>query len=432
MVVFPALSRPNIRIRTSLEPNSDWKRRLKNIPILCRCTGRCSVRLAAVTRDMESDNSVSNHAPGYLRQTVSSITTSSCSSESERIAKSFRGGSFYSIKKLPARLLPGVIDESRKLNIAESLSNKPLATYKARTVPVYFTPITYSRTEYNKLAENEREEAQFQRLTTLSFSRKPFTYSSSKVRLKNEDIFGNEEYKYPILGPGKGVSELSTFVRQDFTNAEKMIHGPFFVLGKGRDREAARDDIYSWCREIYEKISTDWSHLRYHMQVLEGQEIVVLFEMNTLRGDSDGSGSYAEVALSRFMGTMSRHGVAAERRLRKRGDRWRVLEWMEVKPTPGATPPRDSIESGSDTASSVMVEVVVYSFFAPWVTSAQNKAHRHAAKTNRRHTRDCVRTQNEKYGDVRLAGTTKDSQSLPVSDNVTSLPSADRLDSSRS
>jgi hypothetical protein len=234
------------------------------------------------------------------------------------------------------------------------------------------------------------------------------------------------------LGPGKGVSELSTFVRQDFTNAEKMIHGPFFVLGKGRDREAARDDIYSWCREIYEKISTDWSQLRYHMQVLEGQEIVVLFEMNTLRGDSDGSGSYAEVALSRFMGTMSRHGVAAERRLRKRGDRWRVLEWMEVKPTPGATPPRDSIESGSDTASSVMVEVVVYSFFAPWVTSAQNKAHRHAAKTNRRHTRDCVRTQNEKYGDVRLAGTTKDSQSLPVSDNVTSLPSADRLDSSRS
>ena len=173
-----------------------------------------------------------NQIPGYLRHTLSSLTTSACSSESERIMKSFRGGSFYSIKQLPSRLVPGGINESRRVNIAKSLSNKPTNTYRAHIVPTYFTPITYSRTEYNKVAENEREEAQFQRLTTLSFSRKPFTYSSSKVRLKNEDIFGNEEYKYPILGPGKGIMELSSFVRQDFTDAEKMIHGPFFVLGK--------------------------------------------------------------------------------------------------------------------------------------------------------------------------------------------------------
>jgi hypothetical protein len=365
--------------------------------------------------------------PGYLRQTVSSMTTSSCSSESERIAKSFRSGSFYSIKKLPTRLLPGVVDESRKVNIAESLSNKPFAPYKASVVPVYFTPITYSRTEYNKLAENEREEAQFQRLTTLSFSRKPFTYSSSKVRLKNEDIFGNEEYKYPILGPGKGISELSSFVRQDFTNAEKMIHGPFFVLGKGRDREASRDDIYSWCREIYEKISADWSHLRYHMQVIDGQEIVVLFEMSTLCGESESSGGYAEVALSRFMGTMSRHGVAAERRLRKRGDRWRVIEWMEGKSTASAT----GADSVPDATSNTMVEVVAYAFFAPWVTSAQNKAHRHTAKTNRRHTRNSVKTLNDNYVEKRLAGSPKPSPSA-LPDKIVSLPSADRLDSSRS
>jgi hypothetical protein len=339
----------------------------------------------------------SQSVPGYLRQTVSSISTSNCASESERIAKSFRSGTFHSIKKLPSRLVPGGVEESRRVNIAQSLSNKPVTTYKAHTVPVYFTPITYSRTEYNKLAENEREEAQFQRLTTLSFSRKPFTYSSSKVRLKNEDIFGNEEYKYPILGPGKGVSELSSFVRQDFTNAEKMIHGPFFVLGKGRDREASRDDIYGWCREIYEKISTDWSHLRFHMQVLDGEEIVVFFEMKTLKGDVDSpsTAGLAEVALSRYMGTMARHGVAAERRLRKRGDRWRVLESMELKQTSEGV-------LDHNQESPQMQEVVVYSFFAPWVTSAQNKAHRHTAKTNRRHTRDYIGGKNEKYLDSRL------------------------------
>lgn len=238
------------------------------------------------------------------------------------------------------------------------------------------------------MAENEREEAQFQRLTTLSFSRKPFTYSSSKVRLKNEDIFGNEEYKYPILGPGKGVSELSSFVRQDFTNADKMIHGPFFVLGKGRDREASRDDIYGWCREIYEKISADWSHLRFHIQVRDGEEIVIFFEIGTLKGDlnSQSTVGLAEVALSRYMGTMARHGVAAQRRLRKRGDRWRVLESMELKQT-------------SEGVSPKMEEVVVYSFFAPWVNSAQNKAHRHTAKTNRRHIRDDIVAKNVKYLD---------------------------------
>ena len=34
MVVFPALSNPNMRIRTSFEPKSDWKIRLNKIPIL--------------------------------------------------------------------------------------------------------------------------------------------------------------------------------------------------------------------------------------------------------------------------------------------------------------------------------------------------------------------------------------------------------------
>lgn len=360
--------------------------------------------------------------PGYLRQTVSSMSTSSCSSESERITKSFRSGSFYSIKKLPSRLIPGGVDESRKVNIAKSLSEKPVCTYKAHTVPVYFTPITYSRTEYNKLAENEREEAQFQRLTTLSFSRKPFTYSSSKVRLKNEDIFGNEEYKYPILGPGKGISELSSFVRQDFTNAEKMIHGPFFVLGKGRDREASRDDIYIWCREIYEKLSVDWSHLRYHMQVLDGQEIVVLFEMSTLRSEESAASGIADVALSRYMGTMARHGIAAERRLRKRGDRWRVLEWMELKPS-------DNIATSDSQPSPQMVEVVVYSFFAPWVTSAQNKAHRYTAKTNRLHTRDYIQGKNDKYVQSRLSA---EATKLHLPEKISSLPSCDRVESSRS
>lgn len=93
---------------------------------------------------------------------------------------------------------------------------------------------------------------------------------------------------------------------------------------------------------------------------------------------------------------MSRHGIAAERRLRKRGDRWRVIEWIETKPSPDK-------ESSVNQTSNNMTEVVVYSFFAPWVTSAQYKAHTYTAKTNRLTTRDQVRFKNDKYVQSRLS-----------------------------
>lgn len=127
--------------------------------------------------------------------------------------------------------------------------------------------------------------------------------------------------------------------------------------------------------------------------------------MSTLRGD-DGinnknkdeihGGGIAEVALSRYMGTMSRHGIAAERRLRKRGDRWRVIEWIETKSSP------EKNHSNSEHSNNV-TEVVVYSFFAPWVTSAQHKAHSFTAKTNRLTTRDQVRVKNDNYVHSRLS-----------------------------
>ncbi len=158
----------------------------------------------------------------------------------------------------------------------------------------------------------------------------------------------------------------------------------------------------------------------------------------------------AEVALSRYMGTMARHGVAAERRLRKRGDRWRVIEWMEPK-----LPTNESSENPSQSQSvdilnqtnpnsPSMIEVVVYSFFAPWVTSAQHEAHRFTAKTNRLTTRDHVREKNDKYIQSRLnsekdqqiqssqnGGTspnygsarTNSDRGLPI---LTSVPSSDR------
>eukprot|EP00602_Paraphysomonas_sp_CaronLab_P003943 CAMPEP_0185018454 /NCGR_PEP_ID=MMETSP1103-20130426/1171_1 /TAXON_ID=36769 /ORGANISM="Paraphysomonas bandaiensis, Strain Caron Lab Isolate" /LENGTH=293 /DNA_ID=CAMNT_0027548267 /DNA_START=393 /DNA_END=1274 /DNA_ORIENTATION=+ len=268
---------------------------------------------------------------------------------------------------------------------------KPQYTYKANTINHYFTPLSYARTEYNKIAENEREEAQFQRLTTLSFSRKPFTYASSRVRLKNEDIFGNEEYKYPVLGPGHGKVDLSNYVRKDFTDAGKMIHGPFFVVGRRRgEREVPRDQVEIWSKEIFDLLSTDWGHLRFSIRFTGDDELVVSFDTALLESD----GQIKDRALARYMGHLARHGVAAERRLRKRGDRWRVLEWEDA--TPG----------GSEVK-----QVLVFSFYAPWYTAGHVPARKTAATAERTRTRRTARAQRESLSSPVLVPTLSLSQS---------------------
>ena len=307
--------------------------------------------------------------------------------EAERITRSFRSGNFYSIKKLPTKFAPGGVEDSRKKHIAKTLSNKPSSTYKARITDSYFTPFTYSRTEYNKVKENEREEAQYQRLTTLSFSRKPFTYASSKIRLKNEDLFGDEEYKFPVLGPGKGKLELSHYTRQDFTDASKMIHGPFAVVGprRGGDVEVSREDVSIWSKEIFDQLAEDWSHLRFSVKFTATDELVVSFDTSMMPKAEEGG--YDDRALGRYMITMARHGVAARRRLKKRGDRWRVVEWEECDASTTS-----SVPEKARAANPSMKQFLVFSFYAPWCVDSHVSAHKGAAVTERLRTRRAVRT----------------------------------------
>jgi hypothetical protein len=138
--------------------------------------------------------------PRYLQPTLSLQTQSSAHSEIERVANSFRTGTFYSVKRLPSNIRPGAVAASKLVNIAESKTSFRDTPYRACVTEKYFTPLQYSRTEYNKIAEIERDEHQHQRITEQSFSRKPFAYASSQVRLKNEEIFGGIDYTFPILG----------------------------------------------------------------------------------------------------------------------------------------------------------------------------------------------------------------------------------------
>lgn len=152
--------------------------------------------------------------PRYLSHTYSSKSSgSSQQAEVERLVNSFNSSNFLSLHKLPSSFRPGAIEESKRKNISSGRSSKPENVYRAERKSIqsgYFTPVTYSRDEYMKATTNDKTERQYKELTSLSFSRKPFTYATSRIRLKNEDIFGDEKYKFPVLGEWVSENEWKT------------------------------------------------------------------------------------------------------------------------------------------------------------------------------------------------------------------------------
>ena len=166
------------------------------------------IAVSRCTRKM-TEHAQPDSTPRYLRHTFSSKSSgSSQHAEIERVANSFRSSNFLSLHALPASLRPGGIEESRRTRISSGRSSKPEHIHRVKTNKEYFSPITYSRDEYMKVAADDKMEQQHKQLTSLSFSRKPFTYATSRIRLKNEDIFGDEKYKFPVLGVSLSMHKL--------------------------------------------------------------------------------------------------------------------------------------------------------------------------------------------------------------------------------
>ena len=73
--------------------------------------------------------------------------------------------------------------------------------------------------------------------------------------------------------------------------------------------------------------------------------------------------------LGRYMNTMALHGAANHRRLRKRGDRWKVVEFTRDK------------DSDSDK------RLLVFSFYTPWYNSATRNIQKRVSTEERKATR---------------------------------------------
>lgn len=196
--------------------------------------------------------------------------------ESERIKNSFMRGSMYNIRNLPTKLAPGNVDNNKHLQIASNLASKPTSTYKANVLPHNFSKLAYQYNDYDKEQDLHKCNIDLERVKVDCWSRKPFT-TTARAKLRHEEVFKDANYKFPeSYGEYKGVPKLDQIVRSDFNNASKFKHGNFNSYVK-KQREVSKTDTRIWAKQIYEKLSTDWPHLRFKVKFTEHDELLVCF-----------------------------------------------------------------------------------------------------------------------------------------------------------
>lgn len=344
----------------------------------------------------------------YLkRSTISSSNLTNQQEEASRIRNSFSGVHFTSVKTLPSVLKPGSIAETRRVNAHNNINSIVDSSHRGRkpvTTDGMFSPMRYQSSEYKKEIADKRENERVKRINGLAFSRKPFTYTSSPLRLKNEDLFGDETYSFPAPDPGKGQLDIKNCVRTDFIDGSKFLHGPFAVSGKrSGEAEVSREEGIHWCTDIYNKIKEDWGHLRFNIKYSTSDEIIISYDLDLLK---DGNGDIKDTALCKYMTQLTTHGLAAKHRLKKRGDRWRVIEDVEV-----VTKATD--DSEEDTVTSK--EVLVFVYVAPWCRDVSLKVKRGVAVNERLQARENVLRKTRRKKNKTLNNTNDSSLKIDVS-----------------
>ena len=181
----------------------------------------------------------------FSAPTFSSSIQPSLHSETERVINSYRSGSFCSLKKLPSKLKAGEVESLRIKNICRNRCSNPGDAFKASKVNSYFSPLQYQFSDYSKLETQNKTELEYNNLRMQSFSRKPFSYPSRRIKLKNEDIFEDSNFKYPEIGPGMDIIDLKDVIRTDLSKSSQYAHGPFRV-GGGYGKSVSQDSMKSY------------------------------------------------------------------------------------------------------------------------------------------------------------------------------------------
>ena len=138
-----------------------------------------------------------------------------------------------------------------------------------------------------------------------------------------------------------------------------VFHPPSLAFSSASG-DNSRDEVGVWCKRIYKDLSETWPQLRFTVKFTLQDELIVSFIL-----DNDVNISRFALPLLKYMNNMARIGLAAEFKLKRRGDRWNVIENEQLS------------EEVSVRA------LLIYALYAPWVNTSQRAVHKAAAVTER-------------------------------------------------
>lgn len=219
-----------------------------------------------------------DNAQRYATPTFASSLPRYQRGELERIRNSFHKGSHYTIRQLPPTLAPGHIETHRSNKITENLTNVTGYRYKAPVLPHCFGKLNYQYNDYLKETDLRKCNIEEERVKVDCWSRKPFT-SSNRIKLLHEDTFSDENYKFPDMGPGTGIPRLEKTLRPALTDSSSHIHGQFHSYVK-KERQVSKGETRIWTKQIYEKLSEDWPHLRFKVKFTDNDELLICFPVD--------------------------------------------------------------------------------------------------------------------------------------------------------
>ena len=305
--------------------------------------------------------------PGYMRQTFSGAQPSNANgqAEGERIRNSFRSGSLWSLKKLPAKFESGAVTTRRLEETKKNLTFKPDKTYVAELGPLSKRAEKYLGTSYDKVNMLHKLHVDEDKFRNEYFSRKPFKVSAGVNKHPASGFID------PDFGPGAAIPD-DAIARKP--RDEDFIAGPFYKCVPLKATEIPRTKAKFFVESIYKQMRTDWSHLMFSVKLTK-EEIVIKFPTSS-------QDLPAENALHKYMSRQAAHGDPQSWGLRKRGDRWGTVEI----PTPSDI--SSSISSVLNEQTQALEPMMTFSYFLPWIAASIKIVTRNAAKASRQHVID--------------------------------------------
>eukprot|EP01031_Cornospumella_fuschlensis_P036452 gene36452-44219_t len=141
-----------------------------------------------------------DNMPSYLMPTVSSTLPPYQHGEVERIRNSYTTASYWTIKKLPNKIEPGIIQSVRKKQTVENLFLADKSNFKpaSKLKNFAFHPHQHITMNYEKTSYINKHLVEEEKIRTDSYSRKPFVVSS-RIRARYEDIFDDPNFVFPSM-----------------------------------------------------------------------------------------------------------------------------------------------------------------------------------------------------------------------------------------